>query len=74
MLITNLCCWEGTCKTVSPFQSIYEQIFHFINYVLECAWFATSLTNEEISSGPSMETSQSRKNLSLLYCELPKQK
>lgn len=74
MLITNLCCWEGTCKTVSPLSSIYEQIFHFINYVAKCAWFATSLTNEEISSGPSMETSQSRKNLSLHYCELLKQK
>lgn len=45
MLITNLCCWEGTCKTVSPLLPIYEQILHFINYALKCACFATSLTN-----------------------------
>lgn len=74
MLITNICCWEGTFKTVFPLSSIYGQIFYFIIYASKCAWFATSLTNEEISSVPSLETSQSRKNLSVLYCELPKQK
>lgn len=36
MLITNLCCWEGTCKTVSLLLPIYEQIFHFINCFQMC--------------------------------------